>query len=100
MVDKLSGFLKKKQSEKLYNQWVKMNGLPPEEVPQDEEPVINKADSEFYADDDFHGSTSRVNPNTRFVTLPIRYFLLGAGTIALLLILTAILSTVLIMQGC
>ncbi len=100
MVDKLSGFLRKKQSEKLYNQWVKMDGLPPEEVPQDEEPVKDKSEPGLYADDDYYGSTSRMNPDTRFVTLPIRYLLLGAGIIALLLILTAILSTVLIMQGC
>ncbi len=100
MVDKLSGFFKKKQSGKLYNQWVKMDGLPPEEVPQDEEPARDRSEPGLYADDDYYGSTSRVNPNTRFVTLPIRYLLLGAGIIALLLILTAILSTVLIMQGC
>jgi hypothetical protein len=100
MVDKLSGFIKKKQSEKLYNQWVKMNGLPPEEIPQEEEQAEN-SDTELYTrDNDYYQSSNRFNPDTRFVTLPIRYILMGAGVIALLLILTAILSTVLIMQGC
>ena len=103
MVDKLSGFIKKKRGEKLYNQWVKMNGLPPEEVPQDSKtvPSADESDQEIYAaDEDFFRSTNRYNPGTRFVSLPISYILLGAGVIAILLILTAILSTVLIMQGC
>jgi len=103
MVDKLSGFIKKRRSEKLYKQWVRMDGLPPEDVPQDSSSVRSADESRdlgYMPEEDFYGATRRQNLDTRLVTVPIRYILLGSGLIAILLIVTAILSTVLVMRGC
>ena len=99
MVDKISDFMKKRRSDKLYRQWVKMDGLPQEEMPQ-ESPTGETADMEYDTEDDFRGVTRRSGVDSRMMTLPTRYVLTGLGLIALLLIILAILVTVLIMQSC
>lgn len=103
MVDKISGFIRKRRSAKLYKQWVERDGLPPEEVPQvakDIESADESVDLGHMPEEDFYRATRRQNIDSRFVTLPIRYILLGSGLIALLLVLLAVVSTVLIMQSC
>ena len=99
MVNKLSGFMKKRRESRLYEQWVTRDGLPPEEVPQDPE-AIGSADIEDMADDDYYEAIRRQSTDARSITLPIRYVLLVAGILALLLVMVAILSTVLAMQSC
>jgi hypothetical protein len=99
MVDKISGFMRKRRDAKLYQQWVTKDGLPPEEVPQ--EPQSGKSDSlEDMAEDDFYGARGRYSVDSRSITLPIQYVKLGAGLIVLLLIIVAILITILIMKSC
>lgn len=103
MVDKISGFMRKRRSNKLYKQWVMRDGLPPEEVPQDAQSIKSadeSGDLEYMPEGDFYGTTRRQNLDPRFVTLPIRYVLLGSGLIAFLLVVVAILLTILIMQSC
>ena len=99
MVDKISDFMKKRRSSKLYQQWVKMDGLPPEEVPQ-EAPPGRSRDMEYTTEDDFREATRPSSFDSRMVTLPTRYVLTGLGIIALLLVILAVLLTVLIMQAC
>ena len=97
MVNKISGFMRKRRDAKLYEQWVTRDGLPPEEVPQ--EPQSIKSDSLEDMDEDvFYGATGRYSLDPRSITLPIRYVLLGAGLIAILLVVVAILSTILVMK--
>jgi len=103
MVDKLSGFIKKRRSEKLYKQWVRMDGLPPEDVPQDSSSVRSTDESRdlgYMPEGDFYGATRRQNLDTRLVTVPIRYILLGSGLITILFVVIAILATILSMRGC
>lgn len=99
MVDKISGFMRKRRDAKLYQQWVSRDGLPPEEVPK--EPQSIKSDSlEDMTEDEFYGATRQYGFDTRSITLPTRYVLLGSGLIAILLVVVAILSTVLAMKSC
>ena len=99
MVDKFSGFVKKRRSNRLYQQWVKMDGLPQEDVPR-ESPGDKLSDRGYTADDDYYGATRQSSLDSRMVTVPTRYVLTGLGIIALLLIILAVLSTVLITRSC
>jgi len=98
MVDKLSGFMRKRRDTKLYQQWVTRDGLPPEEVPQ--EPESGGSDMEDMTEDDFYRAIRRENVDSKSITLPVRYILLGSGILAILLVLVAILATILAMQSC
>ncbi len=87
-----------RKKQKLYRQWVEKSGLPPESVPADveEEAGISPAG-------EGDGNELRLTGSRRggvTLRLTIRHFLYLVYIIAILLILTATLATVLIMQSC
>jgi len=111
MVDKVSGFLQSRRKTKLYQQWVKLGGLPPEDVPQDvitskrERPSGWSADElgssmNDVAEEDVYRTLRRRDADSGLVPLPVRYILLGGGLITLLLVILAVVSTILIMRSC
>ena len=79
------------------------DSLPPEEVPQD---LQADKSADVYGDmgnipeEEYYGTTRRQSFDSSLVTLPIRYVLLGISLVALLLVILAIVSTILIMRGC
>ena len=108
MAGKISDFLQKRRSARLFNQWVKSGNLPPEEVPLDLQAYKEKRaykhsaneigktpedmqDDEVYTAGYLH---------SRMVNIPIKYVFLVLGLLALLLVALAIVSTVLVMQSC
>ena len=86
MSGSIFGYLQRKKATRLYQQWVDKEGLPPEEIPHEET---------------YETGTTRVQDIDRgLILLPVRFILLGGSLIALLLIMVAILSTILLMQSC
>jgi hypothetical protein len=92
----MTSYFDKRKKQKLYRQWVEKSGLPPESVPADSE-------QESVPDEtmDENGGTRRAgvlsNVSIRLTMRHILYFLL---IIAVLLVATASLATVLIMRSC
>ena len=96
MVNKLSGFMKKRRESRLYEQWVTRDGLPPDEVPQEPQ-SIGSTDMEDMTEDNFYGAFRGQSLDPKSITLPVRYVLIGLGIMAVLLVVVAILATVIAM---
>ena len=108
MTGKISDFLQKRRSARLFKQWVKTGNLPPEEVPLDLQRYQKKRAYQHSANElgapledvqDDEGYTTGYS-HSRMVNIPIRYLFLGLGLLALLLVVLAIVSTILVMRSC
>jgi hypothetical protein len=91
----MTSYFDKRRKQKLYQQWVEKSGLPPESVPAEPERT-----SDLEPMDD-NGGMRRpgilTNVNLRLTMRHILYLLL---IVAVLLVATASLATVLIMHSC
>jgi hypothetical protein len=91
----MTSYFDKRRKQKLYRQWVEKSGLPPESVPVEPE---RKSDFEPFDNDGGVGRPGILtNVNLRLTMRHILYLLL---VIAVLLVATATLATVLIMRSC
>lgn len=108
MVGKISDFLQKRRSTRLFKQWVESGNLPPEEVPLDLQAYKEKRVYQHSADEIGKTTEDRqddeVYPagylHSRMVNIPIKYVFSILGLLVLLLIALAIVSTVLVMWSC
>ena len=109
MADKVLDFFQRRRGTKLYKQWVKSGSLRPEDIPQDLQPSPKATSHERFTDEaeqsledipeeEFYRYAK--HKDTGLVGLPVRYFFLMIGLIALLLVALAIVSTILVMQSC
>ena len=102
----MTGFFERRKKTKLYRQWVERDNLPPEEIPseimerEEEEPDESGSPLEPASEKGIYSRKAQINADIRLVSLPVRVVFLGVSFIAFLLVIIAILSTVLIMQGC
>jgi hypothetical protein len=91
----MTGYFEKRKKRKLYQQWVDKSELPPESVPVG---IERKSDSgEVMGRDD---GISQPGIQSIFFHLTMRHILYLLFIIAVLLITTSVLSTILIMRSC
>ena len=97
----MQNFLNKRRRRRLYDQWVNSSGLPPEEIPADlqEAPPTAAApgDEDDEPDEYIPGAPYR---KSGYISVTWRQVVYVGMIILVLVIVTAILSTVLIMQSC
>jgi hypothetical protein len=93
-------YLQRRQKTKLFKQWVKESGLPPEEMPADMAGDQSERGTEATSDESPGGlvseRTTRISIDRGVVRLPVRYFLLGLSVIAILLVALSVVITILI----
>lgn len=94
----MTGYFNDRKKQKLYRQWVEKSGLPPESVPADVEDEPAMPPGKWEDDDGINLFRSRRGGITLRLTL--RHFLYLLYITAVLLVLTATLATILIMQSC
>ena len=104
MFKKISGYLERRKKVKLYQQWVKQAGLPPEEIPPEvllgqaaEDTDLAKGDVTQEETPDY---SAPIKIDRGMVRLPFRYVLRGLLIIALLIAALTAVSTILIMRAC
>ena len=107
MADKILDFIQRRRKTKLYKQWVQMDSLPQEDVPQEITSGKKERQAEWsdayagdFAEEDRYRTARREDADSGLVPFPIRYILLGGGLITILLVVIAVLITVLIMRSC
>ena len=104
MLKRISGYFERRKRAKLFEQWTNQAGLPPEEITPE---MLNRQsvkETDVTEDDvmqkEVPGYTASAKIYGGMVRLPFRYVLLGLFTIALLLIVLSVVSTILIMRSC
>ncbi len=91
----MTGYFNDRKKQKLYRQWVEKSGLPAESVPADVE------DGPGMPREDDNGiNLFRTRRGGITLRLTLRHFLYLLYITAVLLVLTATLATILIMQSC
>ena len=95
-------FLQTRRNNKLYNQWIKYAGLPPEEVPSDS-PDEQSVKETGLANNNLPREripeyTATIGINRGMVHLPVRYVLLGLSVVVLLIVAFSVVTTVLVTQ--
>ena len=97
-------YFERRKKVKLFQQWVNKADLPPEEIPPEVLNGESAKETDMAHDDithqEFSGYPSPISIDRGVVRLPLRYVLLGLSVIALLLVTTTLLLTVLIFQSC
>ena len=100
MVDKFSGFIRKKKVSGLYKQWVANDGLAPEDVPHEEvrrEGDAISPDSVYPEEREETGTfSSRYYSGGRNIVVPVRYIWITAGVVAILLVALSVVITLLV----
>jgi hypothetical protein len=91
-------FFDKRKKRKLYEQWVEKSGLPPESIPRELEPQVT-ADEDLEAEEDLYQPVSR-GRSTWIIHLTMRHLQILLFIIAVLLVLSSVLITVLITRSC
>ena len=94
----MTGYFNDRKKQKLYRQWVEKSGLPPESVPAETDEIQGDAPD---ADNDSNGiRLTGARRGGVSLHLTMRHFLYLLYIIIVLLVTTAVLATVLIMQSC
>lgn len=100
MVDKLSGFIRKKKVSGLYKQWVVNDGLSPEDVPNEDVRRDGEAVSSNSAYPEEREETdtfsARYYAGGRTIVVPVRYIWITAGVVAILLVALSVVITILV----
>ncbi len=101
-------FWQRRQSNRLYRQWVEHSGLRPEDIPEglqpksketpEKEPAENAVVSPQEAPN--QGMKGKFYSNAGMVWIPIRYIFFTGLLIALLFIALSIMSAVLVLRSC
>ena len=102
----MTNFFQKRSREKLYKQWVEKEGLSPDNLPAD----LKKSSRDATGTDD--DSVNAASPRREFrprvgqqidnlfSSISLRFILVMALIIVVLLVALSVVSTVLIMRGC
>ena len=111
MIGNLLGYFERRKKTKLYQQWAKRDGLPPEDIPpdllRDEKGRLHGQSVEEtdlpYEDvprAEVPKTTRLQDVDSGHILVPIRYILLGVSLITVLLIILFVVLTILLMQSC
>ena len=92
----MTNYFDKRKKKKLYKQWVEESGLPTESVPDD---LDEEGDFDKVTDED-NGVRRLGRQNGLSFRLTMRHLLFLILIIAILLVTTASLATILIMRSC
>ena len=102
----MTNFFRKLSREKLYKQWVKKEGLSPEDLPadlkKDERDTIERNNDSAYQPVSGERYQPKVGQqiDSIFSSIGIRFILIMALIIVVLLVAFSVLLTVFIMRGC
>ena len=102
----MTNFFRKLSREKLYKQWVKKEGLSPEDLPaelkKDERDTIERNNDSAYKPVSGERYQPKVGQqiDSIFSSIGIRFILIMALIIVVLLVAFSVLLTVFIMRGC
>ena len=91
-------FFDKRKKRKLYEQWVEKSGLPPESIPRELEPEGPESE-DLQTEEDIYQPMPR-GRSTFTIRLTMRHLQILLLIIAVLLILSSVLMTVLITRSC
>jgi uncharacterized membrane protein len=97
----MTNFFRKRGREKLYKQWVEKEGLSPEDLPADltKDTKNSKETNEISPHQEYRPRTG-LQTDRLSSSISVRFILVMAMIIVVLLVALSVVSTVLIMRGC
>ena len=108
MVGNIPDYIRRRNRERLYKQWMESDGLSSEDLPQSvlgnkkgRLPGQSAEDADFSSEDFQWEEASRLKPQNlggRLVLVPTRYVWLAASIIVSLLIALSVVATILVMR--